>query len=56
MQIHRKCEKTYVPLNQRTKTLDDLKKEDSTENREKVAPYIKRYEDRRRRIIKNNEL
>jgi hypothetical protein len=51
IQIHRKCEKTYVPLKERTKTLADLKKEDSTENREKAAPYIKRYEDCRRRII-----
>jgi len=50
-QIHRKCERGYVPLKERTKTLADLKKEDSTENREKAAPYIKRYEDRRKRII-----
>lgn len=50
-QIHRKCERKYVPLKERTKTLADLKKEDSTENREKAAPYIKRYEDRRRRIM-----
>jgi hypothetical protein len=49
--INRKCERKYVPFKERTKTLADLKKEDSTENREKAAPYIKRYEDRRRRII-----
>jgi hypothetical protein len=49
--INRKCEREYVPLKERTKTLADLKKEDSTTNREKAAPYIKRYEDRRRRII-----
>jgi hypothetical protein len=49
--IHRKCEKEYIPLRERTKTLADLKKEDSTENREKAEPYIKRYEDRRRRIM-----
>ena len=49
--IHRKCEREYLPLKERTKTLADLKKEDSTENREKAAPYIKRYEDRRKRII-----
>lgn len=49
--IHCKCEREYVPLKERTKTLADLKKEDSTENREKAAPYIKRYEDRRRRIM-----
>ena len=58
-QINRKCEKEYVPLKKRTKTLDDLKKQDSTANREEAAPYIKRYEDRRKRIINrrinNNE-
>ena len=55
--IRRKCEKEYVPLKERTKTLADLKKEDSTENREKAAPFIKRYEDRRRRIMnKRTEL
>ncbi len=51
MPIHRKCERTYVSLKHRTKTLADLKKEDSTENWEKAASYIRRYEDRRRRII-----
>ncbi len=50
-QIHRKCEKKFVPLKERTKTLVDLKKQDSTENREKAAPYVKRYEDRRKRIM-----
>ena len=50
-QIHRKCEKEFVPLKERTKTLADLRKQDSTENREKAAPYIKRYEDRRKRIM-----
>jgi hypothetical protein len=50
-QIHRTCETTYVPLKERTKTLSDLKKDDSTENREKAAPYIKRYETRRKRIL-----
>lgn len=49
-QITRKCEKEYVPLKKRTKTLADLKKQDSTSNRETTAPYIKRYEDRRKRI------
>jgi hypothetical protein len=49
--IHRKCEKNYIHLKQRTKKLYYLKKEDSTEIREKAAPYIKRYEDRRRRIM-----
>jgi hypothetical protein len=49
--IHRKCEKKYIPLKVRTKTLSDLKIEDSTENREKAAPYIEKYEERRRRIM-----
>lgn len=49
-QIKRKCEKEYVPLKKRTKTLADLKKQDSTANREKAEPYIKCYEDRRKRI------
>ncbi len=50
-QIYRKCERNYVPLKERTKTLADLKKQDSTENREKATSYIKRYEDRRKSII-----
>jgi hypothetical protein len=45
-QIDRTCKKKYVPLKVRTKTLADLKKEDSTENREKAAPSINRYEDK----------
>jgi len=49
--IYRQCEREYVPLKERTKTLADLKKDDSTENREKAAPYIKRYENRRKRIM-----
>ena len=48
--IHRKCSREYVPLKQRTKTMADLKKQDSTENREKAAPYIERYEKRRNDI------
>jgi hypothetical protein len=50
-QIHRKCEREYVPLKERTKTLADLKREYSGENREKAEPYIKRYEGRRKRIM-----
>lgn len=42
--------KKYISLNERTKTLANLKKEDSTANREEAAPYIKRYEDPRERI------
>jgi hypothetical protein len=48
--IIRKCEKKYVPLNERTKTLNDVKKNDSTENREKASPYIERYQNRRKQI------
>ena len=50
--IQRKCEKKYVPLKERTKTLADLKREDSTENRERAEPYIQRYENRRKRIMR----
>lgn len=49
--IHRKCEKKFVPLKHRTKTLNYLKKDDSTEHRESAAPYIKRYAERRNRIM-----
>ncbi len=45
--ISRSCEKDYVPLNERTKTLDDVKKHDSTESRDQAQPYIDRYEKRR---------
>lgn len=60
-QINRKCEKEYVLLKKRTKTLPDLKKQDSTANREKAAPYIKRYEDlikgiKNQKINTNEEL
>lgn len=54
-QIYRKCDKEFVPLKERTKTLSDLKRQDSTENREKAAPYIKRYEDRRKRIMNKRQ-
>ena len=54
-QIYRKCDKEFVPLKERTKTLSDLKKQDSTENREKAAPYIKRYEDSRKRIMNKSQ-
>lgn len=57
-QIQRECRKKYDRLEKRTKTLDDLKREDSTINREKAEPYIKRYEERRKHIMnnKNKEL
>jgi hypothetical protein len=55
--IQRTCKTQYVPLEKRTKTLADLKKDDSTENREEAAPYIKRYENRRKLILnKKDEL
>jgi len=67
-QIDRKCKTTYVPLEKRTKTWDDLIREDSTENRKKAEPYIKDYEKRvkrhedrakiyenRRKLITNKE-
>ena len=50
-QMNRICEKEYIPLKERTKTLSDLKKHDSTANREKAGAYIKRYEERRKRIM-----
>jgi hypothetical protein len=52
-EIERKCVAEYIPLKQRTKTLSDLKKEDSTAVREEAAPYIKRYEEKRKRINDN---
>lgn len=50
--LKRKCytERDYVPLELRTKTLSDLKKDDISKDRAKAAPYIKRYEARRERI------
>ena len=52
-QIHRKCEREFIPLKERTATLKDIKKYDSSENREKAAPAQKRYEERRKRIMSN---
>lgn len=51
--IQRKCNKEYIPLNARTKTLDDLKREDSIENREQASPSIERYRKKGQAI--NNE-
>ena len=51
--IHRKCNKNYIPLHERTRTLNDLRKHDTTENMEKAESYIKRYENRRKRIMEN---
>lgn len=52
-------EKRYVPLDQRTKTLKDLKRDDSTEVRDKALPDIERYnkknERQRAERISNSE-
>lgn len=47
--INRKRGKEYVLLEERTKKLTDLKDQDLTVNREKEAPCVKRYENRRKR-------
>ena len=44
--IDRTYKRKYGPLKARTKTLADLRKEDSTENLEKAAPYIKSFQDK----------
>jgi hypothetical protein len=41
----------FERTNERTKTLVDLRKEDSTENRETAAAYTKRYKNRIKHII-----
>lgn len=51
IEINKKCIQKYVPLNKRTKTYDDIRKEDSTEKREQAEPYIQRYEKRRKQIM-----
>lgn len=55
IQIHRKCKRKYVPLKHRTKTLSDLRREDSTENRQQALPFINRYEERKNRIRNTKE-
>jgi hypothetical protein len=52
--IDRGCNKRYVPLNERTKTLADLKFDDSTNIRQKAESSIKRYEKRRNKIMNSN--
>ena len=64
--IERKCNQRYGPLKSRTKTLADLKREDTTENKEKAEPGIRRYQKRRnsyeqryrmrREAIRNNRI
>jgi len=39
-----KTERKYVPLNQRTKTLQGIMHEDDTANKQAAAPYLDRYE------------
>jgi len=53
--ISRKCDKKFIPLKARTQSLSDLRRQDSTENREKAAPYINRYEERRKRIMNKRQ-
>jgi len=45
-----RVESGYVPLNKRTKTLADIRREDSTENMKAAEPYIERYQTRRAKI------
>lgn len=49
--VNRNCKKEYIPLKDRTKTWADLKREDSTENRNQAKRYIERYEKRRKKIM-----
>lgn len=49
--IDRKCQKKYVPLKYRTKTLADLNLQKNTY--ENAEPYIQRYQERRERIRAN---
>lgn len=53
--IRRKCQREYVPLNQRTKTLSGLKFEDTTHNKQRAEPAIKRFQRRRAQILKENQ-
>jgi hypothetical protein len=50
--VHRKCysDRKYVPLEARTKTMVDLKKDDVSKRREITEGYSKQYEKKR---IKN---
>ena len=49
------CNNNYVPLKHRTKTLSDLKKEDSSDSRQDAQRYITRYENRRKRIMNDRK-
>lgn len=51
IEVDKKCIQKYLPLNKRTKTYNDIRKEDSTEKREQAEPYIQRYEKRRKKIM-----
>jgi len=50
-----KCNNNYVPLKYRTKTLSDLKREDSSDSRQDAQRYITRYENRRKRIMNDRK-
>ena len=49
------CNKNYVPLKYRTKTLSDLKRQDSSDSRQDAQRYITRYENRRKRIMNDRK-
>ena len=53
--IKRDCctSKKYVRLKHRIRLLDDIRKYDDSETRERAKPFIKRYEKRREKIKAN---
>ena len=48
----RTCVSKFKPLKERTKTLNDIRELDSTNNKEQAEPYIDRYQQRREQIRK----
>jgi len=55
--INKEChtEKKYIPLKHRTRTLNDIRRHDDSETREKAEPLIKRYQQRREKIKANRQ-
>ena len=53
--IKQHCEKNYIPLEQRTKTMHDLFRENPVETRRGKESYIKKYRKRRQRIMEQKE-
>lgn len=53
--IKQHCEKNYIPLKQRTKTMHDLFRENPVETRRNKESYIKKYKNRRHRIMEQKE-